>query len=283
MTSETFLSEKDLESRVTGDAEDDEEFTDASDSHVKGKSSTCTQHIFECNMCTKEFDGSQINADPALGLCSLCNSKSGSYPDFGTNNNVEVPAPVEKESEPVDNNGHEQAPADSSEDQGDFSGSQDFGEDDKDDFQFNFEKLPPRKAIDQIEIEGYTGFKNAKELGDHFLAGKIASDGNTVVVVVGSLGALEFHQSRNPDDYGITGKDSFWRLVVDPYKRAKTLIMYGYDIYDALQTGEKALVGCCMIMNEDGYPMGQILYKIGRTRCSSPRADGFIYDLIDVK
>jgi len=128
-----------------------------------------------------------------------------------------------------------------------------------------------------------TGFKNAKELGDHFLAGKIASDGNTVVVVVGSLGALEFHQSRNPDDYGITGKDSFWRLVVDPYKRAKTLIMYGYDIYDALQTGEKALVGCCMIMNEDGYPMGQILYKIGRTRCSSPRADGFIYDLIDVK
>ena len=82
MTSETFLSEKDVESRVTGDAEDDEEPTDVSDSHVKGKSSTSTQHIFECNKCTKEFDGSQINADPALGLCSLCNSKSGSYPDF---------------------------------------------------------------------------------------------------------------------------------------------------------------------------------------------------------
>ena len=70
----------------------------------------------------------------------------------------------------------------------------------------------------------------------------------------------------------------------DPYNwREKELIMYGYDLYDALQTGEKALVCCCMIVDKDSYPLGQVLYKIARTRCTKPREDGFIYDIRDKK
>ena len=59
--------------------------------------------------------------------------------------------------------------------------------------------------------------------------------------------------------------------------------MYGYDLYDALQTGKRALVCCCMIVDKDSYPLGQVLYKIARTRCTKPREDGFIYDIRDKK
>ena len=55
--------------------------------------------------------------------------------------------------------------------------------------------------------------------------------------------------------------------------------MYGYDLYDALQSGDVVYVCCCMIIDKDGYPLVQDLYKIGRTRCPKPRTDGFIYDI----
>ena len=96
---------------------------------------------------------------------------------------------------------------------------------------------------------------------------------------MGNSQILEFNQSRHPDAYKITGKAGFWRLVIDPYKREKELVAYGYDLYDAYQLDDVALVCNCMVIGEDGYPTGQTLYKLGRTRCNSPRVDGFVYDI----
>ena len=143
------------------------------------------------------------------------------------------------------------------------------------------EKLPVHKDVyDKNGIKGYTDFRHAKDLGNHFLAAKTAGDGNTLVVRIGNLGFLEFNQSRHPDAYRITGRDSWWRFVKEPcHSRAKKLIMYGYDLYDALQTGDVVYVCCCMIIDKDGYPLGQVLYKIGRTRRSKPRTDGLIYGI----
>jgi hypothetical protein len=105
-----------------------------------------------------------------------------------------------------------------------------------------------------------------------------------LVVRIGNLGFLEFTQSRHPDAYKFAGRDSWWRFVKDPYDwRGKELVMYGYDLYDAIQTGEVAIVCCCMIIDKDGYPLGQVLYKIARTRCIKPRMDGFIYDIREKK
>jgi hypothetical protein len=59
--------------------------------------------------------------------------------------------------------------------------------------------------------------------------------------------------------------------------------MYGYDLYDALQTCERAFLCCCMIVDKDSFPLGQVLYKTARTRCTKARYDGFIYDIRDKK
>jgi hypothetical protein len=58
--------------------------------------------------------------------------------------------------------------------------------------------------------------------------------------------------------------------------------MYGYDLYDALRSEDKAFVCCCMLIDK-GYPLGQVLYKIARMRCTKPRTDRFIYDIRDKK
>ena len=71
------------------------------------------------------------------------------------------------------------------------------------------EKLPVHQDVyDQNEIQGYTYFRDAKDLGNHFLAAKTASDGNTLVFRFGNLDFLEFNQSRHPDAYRINGRDS---------------------------------------------------------------------------
>ena len=38
-----------------------------------------------------------------------------------------------------------------------------------------------------------------------------------------------------------------------------------------------------MIVDKDSFPLGQVLYKIARTRCTKARDDGFIYDVRDKK
>ena len=66
-----------------------------------------------------------------------------------------------------------------------------------DDVEHVHEKLPVHQDVyDQNEIQGYTDFRDAKDLGNHFIAAKTAGDGNTLVVRIGNLGFLEFNQSR---------------------------------------------------------------------------------------
>ena len=61
------------------------------------------------------------------------------------------------------------------------------------------------------------------------------------------------------------------------------LIIYGYDLYDAWQFGNIAIVCYRMIMGVNGFPIGNILFKIGRTRFATPRVDGFVYDIRENK
>jgi len=83
------------------------------------------------------------------------------------------------------------------------------------------EELPSHEEIYQQEaMSGYTGFKDRKELGDYFVAA----------------------------NYAITGRHTFWKLSFDPYARASSLKMYGYDLYDAWLFGNIAIVCYCMIM-----------------------------------
>lgn len=68
-------------------------------------------------------------------------------------------------------------------------------------------------------IPDYTGFKDAKELGSHFHAGKIAADGNTVALKVGNLNILEFDQTRHPDAYAITFQHTVSSMLLWPNLR----------------------------------------------------------------
>ena len=201
------------------------------------------QYVLQCLKCSKEFDSSQIHASISLSLCSFCNAS------FQTTKHVETDSDIEE-----------------IEDQSDDENSE--------------EALPPihQSVYAQGEIPDYTGFVNAKELAAHFIAAKIAHDGNTVGLKVGDM-VLEFTESRSEGSYSITGKAGFWRIINDPYKREKVLVMYGYDLYEVYQYGDKVYVCYCMIMMEDGYPSGQILFKLGRTRCSNPRIDAFVFDI----
>ena len=146
------------------------------------------------------------------------------------------------------------------------------------------ETLPSHEDIyQQEELPGYTDFQDAKDLGAYFIAAKLADDESTLSFNFGNLNSLEFTQSRDPNYYAVTGRQSFWRFVGDPYTRATALIMYGYDLYDAWQFGDIAIVSYCMIIGASGLPLGDILFKIGRTRCATPRVDGFIYDIREDK
>ena len=252
----TNLSVEQLESSLRGNDDDssDDDFDQENVTKNNERSGKARQMILQCLQCNKDFDSSQINADVATSLCSICNttSLSNKFPEYQsrTENNTDavVPELVDDDEEP------------------------------------DIEKLPIyQDAYQQGEIPDYTGFKDSTELEAHFIAGGHAGDGNTLALIIGNLGIQEFTKSRHPDAYGISGKDAFWRFVKDPYEREKELVMYGYDLYDAIQCGEVAHVCNCMIIGHDGFPTGQILYKIGRTRCPNPRSDGFIYDIRENK
>jgi hypothetical protein len=75
----------------------------------------------------------------------------------------------------------------------------------------------------------------------------------------------------------VEGKNGFFILLLDPYDRPVKLVMYGYDSYHAYQWEDKGILVYCMVMGVDGLPTGQFLILIGRTRCSRPRVDGFLY------
>ena len=51
----------------------------------------------------------------------------------------------------------------------------------------------------------------------------------------------------------------------DPYhSRAKGLVVYGYDLYDALQTGDVVYVCCCMTIDKKWISVGTSLVSCTR-------------------
>jgi hypothetical protein len=60
-----------------------------------------------------------------------------------------------------------------------------------DDDEYVREKLPVHQDLyEQNEIQGYTDFSNAEDLGNHFLEAKPMTDGIKLVVCIGDLGYL---------------------------------------------------------------------------------------------
>ena len=239
--------------------------------------------LVKCLMCQKDFDRKDEATDPINLFCRLCKSSLASFPKFGRTriinssqtepNSSNSPIEVEKEKETA----QQIVPLDV--DSGDENAAELSEDEDKD----SLETLPTYEDIyQQDEISGYTGFQDAKQLGSHFAAAKLAESDTSISLVIGNLNSLVFKQSRDPNNFAISGKQSFWKLVGDPYTRSSSLIMYGYDLYDAWQFKEVAIVSYCMIMGTKG-PLGYILFKMGRTRCASPRVDGFIYDIREDK
>ena len=93
------------------------------------------------------------------------------------------------------------------------------------------------------------------------------------------------NQDRHPDAYKITGRDSWWKFVKDPYhSRKKELVVYSYDLYDALQTGDKVFV-CYFVFSSTKMDISwdKSCTRIARKRYTKPRTDGFIYDIRDKK
>ena len=276
---ESHISTDELERRLMANLSDDDEdfeknlITAAPYNTLQGQRK---QQVETCNGCEKEYDSSQLNADPGLGLCSACNvSKTSNHirdncrksPTNSPGSSKQVETVLENQSKTGGS--------------GDTDGNLDADAEIVPVLEEELtEKLPVHiDTYSQGEIPGYTDFKDAKELGAHFMAAKLSHDGNTLVLKIGNLKALEFEQSRDPNAYAISGKQGFWRLLIDPYARAHGLLLYGYDLYDAWQYGEVAVVCYCMIIGADGYPTGNVLFKIGRTRCPAPRVDGFVYDI----
>ena len=218
------------------------------------------EFIIRCvGPCDKDFDSSAIGCNPVAGLCSLCYDQVKGHSFDSIRNDV-------------GNLGNTSAEINSNSEK-EFVGEVEPEE--KED------ALPEFLASDrnQKEVENYTGFKNAKELGYHFKAAILGGPGQVCSIRVGNLGHLEFVQKVDPNDKVIEGKHGLFKFVRDPYARKQPLIMYGYDIFDAYQFGESAIICLCMIMNEDGTPSGYILFKIGKTRCIRPRVDGFLYHI----
>lgn len=127
------------------------------------------------------------------------------------------------------------------------------------------------------EIDNYSGLESDKEIAHHMKASMLGQQ--PFSVKIGNLGMIELNQNRDPEEFAIEGKNGFFKFTVEPYVRGKKLLMYGYDLYDGMQFGESGLLCMCMIMRLDGMPSGYILFKLGKTRCSRPRVDGFLYHI----
>lgn len=287
MAQNSNLSIEELEKLLTSD-------TDCIDSE-NGDFQSVNNHIInkesnkasvKCLVCEKEFDCSHPGTDPINLFCSLCNATLSSFPHNAKTSTVEsskkqtnllTPNPMEVDEEKK-NDASEVADKDNIVE--DDNAAQ-YSDEDKD---CQLEELPSHEEIyQQEEMSDYTGFKDGKELGDYFVAAKLQGDDCNLSLHIGNLNSLVFMQSRDPNNYAITGRHTFWKLSCDPYARATSLKMYGYDLYDAWLFGNIAIVCYCMIMGVDGFPIGNILFKIGRTRCAAPRVDGFVYDIREDK
>jgi len=260
---------------------------DTAEDVIGRKSVDCSPNSLEvpynqnvkCLVCQNEFDRNDVATDPINLFCSLCKSSIASFPKFGeTSSHSEKnacisPMDVEKE------NDEEHIFFRTNIGNIDVNIPEISDDEEKD----SMETLPTHEGIyQQDEMSGYTGFQDAIQLGTHFAAAKLAGDNSTQSLIIGNLHSLVFAQSRDPNNLAVTGKQSFWKLVTDPYTRATSLIMYGYDLYDAWQFGDIAFVSYCMVVGTNG-PLGYILFKMGRTRCASPRVDGFLYDIREDK
>ena len=234
----------------------------------------------------KEFDSLSFGADPINLFCSLCNSTLASFPQYGnngsqTNSDQSSFDRIEKTKDVEEHAADTQKTDTSKNFDGQDEKSSEILDEEKDS---ELEALPTHGEIyQQEEMPGCTGFQDPKDLGVYFVAAKLVGDECNLSLVIGNLNSMILTQSRDPNCFAVTERQSFWKFSEDPYTRATALIMYGYDLYDAWRFGDCAFVSYCMIMGSNCLPLGYILFKMGRTRCAAPRVDGFLYDVREDK
>jgi len=123
-------------------------------------------------------------------------------------------------------------------------------------------------------------FQSADDIGKHMMAAS-RSETKTFAVDFLSLGVLEFDQTRDPQDYAIERKSSFFKLTTDPFNRKNKLVVYGFDLFDACMYRDKGILCLSIILTWNNRSTGLVLWKLGRTRCNRPRIHGFLYSLKD--
>ena len=262
MSADNHDNVMELESAIIGNnSEDDNEDGGII---VNEKQKIPNQLALVCKACKKEFDSSAPGAHPIHSLCTECNPEKCelSFPDISR-----------RKSQKGDDVCHEgEHDTDSSNDIIAVNDDDEAPED----------VLPEFEDVEEDEIsDDYTGFNTAKELSHHFAAAKLSKQ--PCAIKIGSMGLITFVQSKDPDDYDSAGLEAFFRFKDDPVEVLvkRRIIFYGYDIYEAWQSKERVLVTLCMIMREDGFPSGYILFKLGKTRCVKSRLDGFLYNIKD--
>ena len=230
------------------------------------------QYIMKCNgSCNgKEFDCSATNCNLELGLCSLCNIQQ--FP-------VGIGASLQDKVRQI--NRLRKAKANNSADKSDKINGDDneFIEDSDEDEDKDDPLLSTPNEFVPIEmINGYVGPANNLEIVNLMLSAKMLHQ--TFSVHISNAKTLEFHQIPDPEAQLIEGKHGWFTLLIDPYnlQRERKLVMYGYDLFDGLVSGAFGLLCLCRIINEDDSMSPYILFKIGKTRCVKPRADGFLYN-----
>ena len=239
--------------------------------------------VYTCMSCQKEFDGSAVNADVANRVCSVCNPGIA-YPDLceqvnkNTTTNVKskLTATNEKSCNISDDDSD-----DSDDDDNNHVSAEDIADIDDDLFieELDDDDAPEQPIPDFVdedceEEDNYSGCKSGKELSDHMVAAILAQQpfGEKIN---GEM--VEFNQVKDPDDYSVERKHGLFKIVKDPHRRGKKLIMYGYDLFDAWHYKETGLLCLSMIMRQDGEPTGYIMFKLAKTRCAKPRVDAFLY------
>jgi hypothetical protein len=230
-----------------------------------------------CNKCKKEFDSTATLANVILSLCSLCNAEEFQDEQGAKKSNDLEEADVEK---PNDDN----LPGADNDSEAEVVAVNLEGEVEEEEKGlvdvFTSNECLPTSADIHDTVTGYTGFTNGKDLNAFMAASVLACQ--QFSALIGALGMQEFHQNHEPGEYSTTGKKGWFKFTIDPYLRSKKLVMYGYDLYDAVKVkGPEGIGMLCMsmIMTENEGPSGYILVKLGKTRCVRPRTDGFLYHI----